>query len=276
MESRRDYWLSLALFLIMTATSLPVGASVNPSPPDRTERLTTAIVYTTSDSAVVEAARETKSSASASETGGGRRCRLERDTANVGLATARLYAEHAVAGETSFNLFCDGQFVGLVWRKTGPAQKPAVAPLDIAERLRQEIPIPAGTVRMNPDLGLVGTESWFWIEGYGGEPISATTDAFGMPVRVQAAPIAYEWSFGDGTTLVTRSPGKPFPARSEVRHVFQRASSLVPGGFYPVEVRFEFSVRFSLSGGPWVDLPGVARTAAGRYVVRDAKAVILR
>lgn len=277
MESRRDHRVPLTLFMVIAISMqvLPVRAASPTLPAYDTK--SALVVYTTSESAVVEAAKETKSRAPAGKGGGGRRrCQLERDTANVGLATAGLYAPHLLAGETSFNLYCDGQYVGLVWRKLGPTKKASFAPLDIAERLRKEIPIPAGTVRMNPDLGLVGTESWFWIEGYGGEPISTTTDAFGMPVRVQATPEAYEWSYGDGTTLVTKTPGNAFPARSEVRHVFQRASSSMPGGVYPVEVRFRFSVRFSVTGGPWIDLPGVSRTAVGRYEVRDAKAVIQR
>jgi hypothetical protein len=275
MAGRRNYRVPLTLML---ATVLACGSGnawaedENPSPP----RPTT-VVYTTKDSAVIEASNESKAARTTVASRGGRRqCKLERDTANIGFGSSRIYAEHAAAGETSFMLYCDGELVGLVWRKINPAPRPAaLTPIEIAERLRREIPLPAGSVRMNPDMGLVGTESWFWIEGYRGEPLTSSTDALGVPVTVEARPTTYHWSFGDGTTLETTAPGTAYPDRSEVRHVFEKSSSSMPGG-YPVEVRFGFAVRYSTNGGAWVDLPPITRTASARYQVRESQAVLSR
>jgi hypothetical protein len=235
----------------------------------------TTIVYTTSESAVIDASREKRTlSSSGRKVGRGRNCRLERDTANVGSGTSRLYAEHAAAGETSFNLYCDGEFVGLVWRKLNPSPgRPAISPVEIAERLREEIPIPTGSLRVNPGHGLVGTESWFWIEGYDGQPVTHSTDALGVPVTVEARPTEFHWSFGDGSTVITSTTGAAFPTESEVRHVFERSSASVPDG-YPVEVRFNFAVRYKADGGDWIDLPAITRVATTRYPVRESQAVL--
>ncbi len=237
----------------------------------------TSVVYTTSEAAVIDASRERRTSpSSARNAGRGRNCRLERDTANVGSGTSRLYAEHAAAGETSFNLYCDGEFVGLVWRKLDPGPRgPVISPVEIAERLREEIPIPTGSIRINPSQGLVGAESWFWVEGYDGKPVTHSTDALGIPVTVEARPMEFLWTFGDGTTLITTSPGVAFPKESEIRHVFERSSAPVPGG-YPVEVRFNFAVRYQANGSDWIELPAITRVATARYRVRESQAVLTR
>lgn len=277
MARRRDHRVPLTLVLatMMALGPSSVRAEEESASPYRPRPTT--VVYTTKDSAVIEASNESKTARTPVTSRGGRRqCKLERDTANIGFGSSRIYAEHASAGETSFMLYCDGQLVGLVWRKINPQpRRAALTPIELAERLRREIPLPAGSVRMNPDLGLVGTESWFWIEGYRGEPLTTSTDALGVPVTVEARPTTYRWSFGDGTTLETTTPGTAYPERSGVRHVFEKSSSSMPGG-YPVEVRFGFAVRYSINGRAWVDLPPITRTASARYQVRESQAVLSR
>jgi hypothetical protein len=142
-------------------------------------------------------------------------------------------------------------------------------------RLRDEIPIPQVTIEMNPQPGLVGVESWFWIDGYDGSPVTHSTDAFGRLVKVEASVLRYEWSFGDGSKLVGHSVGDPYPQRSDVRHVYERSSLGLPSG-YPVEVAFVFSVRYRVGGGGWIDLPGITRVAQAVYPVQESQAVIGR
>lgn len=277
MARLRDYRVPLTLMLAMGLAWGPSNVRADEESTSPYRPRPTTVVYTTKDSAVIEASKTTRSvGTSVTSRGGRRQCKLERDTANIGSGSSRIYGEHAAAGETSFMLYCDGQFVGLVWRKINPEPRPApLTPMEIAERLRREIPLPAGSVRMNPDVGLVGAESWFWIEGYRGEPLTTSTDALGVPVTVEARPTTYLWSFGDGTTLETTAPGRAYPERSEVRHVFQQSSWSMPGG-YPVEVRFGLSVRYTINGGDWVDLPPITRTASARYQVRESQAVLSR
>lgn len=142
-------------------------------------------------------------------------------------------------------------------------------------RLRDEMPIPRVTVEINPERGLAGAESWFWIEGYGGAAITDSTDAFGDLVEVEARVQQYEWSFGDGTTLMSQTPGRAYPERSEVRHMYERSSAGLLYG-YPVDVTFVFAVRYRVDGGSWIELPGITRDAHADYPVRESQAVIQR
>jgi hypothetical protein len=81
----------------------------------------------------------------------------------------------------------------------------------------QQTPLPRESISANPPgthawPGIVNLESWFW-----GEPIPdarATVALDGYTVSVTAHPIAYAWSFGDGTTTVRPDPGtRILPAR---------------------------------------------------------------
>lgn len=274
MESHVCNRLRIAVACILLIAVADVAAAQeNQAPPDRVRDLFVE-VFTEPSAAVVEAdaivgapgAIPTKSSS-------GRKCRLEPDTANVSHANTAFYAAHP--DETSFYLYCDGQYVGIVWRKNDPGTpRAAVPPQDVAMNLREEIPMPQVSIRANPAVGLVGAESWFWVEGYSGAPITRSTDAFGRMVEVEAGVTRYEWAFGDGVT-VAGSLGRPYPERSDIRHTYERSSARGGDG-YAAQVRFVFSVRYRIDGSTWVDLPGITRTASFRYPVQESQAVISR
>lgn len=274
MESHFHNWIrgTLACILLIAAAS-PASAQENQVPPDR-NRETRVVVYTEPTAAVVEAdAIGGAPGAIPTKNSGGRKCRLEPDTTNVSLANTSFYAAHP--DETSFYLYCNGQYVGVVWRKNDPGTPRSAVPTeDVAMNLREEIPMPQVSIRANPAVGLVGAESWFWVEGYSGAPITRSTDAFGRIVEVEAGVTRYEWAFGDGVT-VAGSLGRPYPERSDIRHTYERSSARSGDG-YAAEVRFVFSVRYRIDGSAWVDLPGITRTASFRYPVQESQAVISR
>lgn len=274
MEGRRNHRLSiggLSVALVLSLMAIQAAADDAEQARYRNKRLSTATVYTTPNAAVVEAdSAGGVSTASSVKATRRKQCRLEPVLANVTSSNVDIYAAHQ--GETDFFLYCDGQYVGLVWRKLDPEPRAGISmtPGDVAEHLRDEIPMPKVNVRINPDVGLVGAESWFWIEGYSGEAITNSTDAFGRAVEVEARAIHYEWFFGDGSTAAATTPGTAYPERSQIRHVFQRASS----GGYGIDVRFTFTVRYRVDGGAWIELPGISRTATAIYRVRESQAVI--
>lgn len=277
MEGRRDHRSSIIAVALVALIALGAAYSwAGDDDPPPYDTPSTTIVYTTEEAAVVEAEHRGDAAGSKKkvESRSGRSCWLEPDTAPVTTANLDLYNAARDRGETSFNLYCDGEWIGLVWRPIdpGPVAPRPVSPRSVAEHLREEIPMPAVEIKINPDTGLAGAESWFWIEGYEGEPITNSTDAFGTPVEVEARPTSYEWSFGDGKVISSQSTGKPYPERSEIRHVFERASE----DGYQIVVRFTFEVRYRTAGGPWTDLPGISRTASATYVVQESQAVIQR
>lgn len=270
MEGFRNRRISLTLAVVFTTFLLQLPALAQKS--DERDTPSTTSVYTTSDAAVVEASRDAGSSSGSIKSRSGQSCYLRPDVSSTSYANSRIYAEHAAKGEVAFDLICDGKFVAVVWRPRDPAPgAPVQTPRDLAERLREEIPMPQVTVRANPGVGLVGTESWFWIDGYSGEPITRGTDALGTRIEVEARPSRYEWSFGDGATLISNSAGKAYPETSDVRHTYEKASPA-----YDVRVRFAFEIRYRVGGGAWTGLPNISRSAAASYRVRESQAVISR
>jgi hypothetical protein len=274
MESRGDHRaaLTIAAAFVSSLVALAPAAAQEKQPPFKPPP--TVVVYTQPDSAVVEAeAKETVPGNSSGRAPSRRKCFLEPVTTEAQIQGVGTVALPMAPDEKPFWLTCDGQQVGIVMRKITP--RVANSPRNIADQLREEIPMPAIDVRANPSIGLVGAESWFWIEGYSGQPITNSTDAFGQPVDVEASVTQYEWSFGDGAVVSSSTPGRAFPERSEVRHTYQRSSAGTSDG-YLIQVRFVFAVRYRSGAGAWTTLPGISRTATFRYPVKESQAVISR
>lgn len=273
MESgRNNRNRAVALVVVLWLTPIAARATEERQPPiEKLERTT--VVYTNSDSAVVEAEQQGVSAPTTVTHKRKSNCHLEAISTTGEIKGVGEVSLPTPPDERPFWVMCDGENVGMVWRKIGPRPLRASPPAQIADSLREEIPMPQVTIRVNPDVGLVGTESWFWVEGYAGQPIVKTTDAFGQTVEVEATVSRYEWAFGDGTSIAG-SLGKAYPQRSDVRHVYEKSSSA--GAGYPLTVRFVFSVKYRLGGGTWTDLPGIARTASFSYQVRQSQAVIER
>jgi hypothetical protein len=273
MEDRGDHRVRvLALLAALLLVAQPAVADHH----EPVDWPLTATVDTSADGVTVEAGvSNTIAGMSAGQSSGtGSNCFLE-GPGNVGMGVTEIWSQGP--NLLPYTLVCDGEAVGVVWLPIDEAEDPsrpeALTPEDIAMQLREQIPIPNVTIGVNPERGLVGVESWFWIDGYDGAPITESTDAFGRRVKVEALVQHYEWSFGDGETMKTESPGRPYPERSDVRYVYERSSLGHPHG-YTVEVGFSFSVRYRVDGGGWIDLPGIERVAEVRYPIRESQAVI--
>lgn len=278
MEDRRSYRVSLAIVVVCVLVLVglgAVGAHAEDDPPFDVPA--TIVVSTGPDAAIIEADAHGKSDASppAQPSRPKRKCHLEPVTTTGyvgGLGNVELPTP---PDEVAYWLKCDDGTETIIWRKKNPTPAPAgTPPLDVAMHLRREIPVPQVSIRVNPSVGLTGTESWFWIEGYSGQTITDSADAFGQQVEVQATVTRYEWSFGDGGVMSSNSLGAAYPQRSEIRHVYERSSAGSAG--YQVSLDFVFTVRYRVAGGAWVELPGISRTASFRYTVRESQAVISR
>ena len=76
-----------------------------------------------------------------------------------------------------------------------------------------------------------------------------TTTLLGTPVQIRAIPIEYHWDLGDGNTITTTKPGKPFPSE-EVTSTYRYE------GWYDITLTTTFAGQFSVNGGPWQDIDG--------------------
>nr|WP_283774670.1 PKD domain-containing protein [Brachybacterium equifaecis] len=81
------------------------------------------------------------------------------------------------------------------------------------------------------------------------------TTLLGIPVEVRAIPSQYTWDLGDGTTITTDRPGRPFPAL-DVTHTYRYE------GWYDITLTTTFRGQFSVNGGPWQDIDGTIDIAS--------------
>ncbi len=177
------------------------------------------------------------------------------------------------------------------------SQSVQVDPKSLALDILKHVPLPNAQLRANPGLGLVALPAWFWVEGYDGKPFGASQAvdippevgaetpvsvvpqgdprrvATSVVVEVQVQPSRYEWSFGDGKTLVTQSLGQPYPEESDVKHTYQYSSLRFPSGF-PLKLTVEFSVEYQVNGGPPQVLPPITRTYEATYQVQEIQPVL--
>jgi hypothetical protein len=272
MEDRRDHRVSVVVLVLALLILPAASAAAQSHEDDQFDFESTTVVDTNADAVVVNADAGATVAGTAGS-GGGSGCWLNPVT-NIGQAFYDSFKQQLSGGLTPFFLWCKKDMRGLVWLDTSE-DDPATAldPETIAMHLRDEIPVPNAEIGINPGRGLVGVESWFWLEGYDGSPIEDSTDAFGQLVEVEARVKRYEWSFGDGNTIAARTPGRSYPHRSQIRHVYERSSAGLPSGF-PIEVTFAFNVRYRVDGGGWIEIPGISRVAETSYRVRESQAVI--
>ncbi len=185
-------------------------------------------------------------------------------------------------GDAPWTVTCDDGYFGVAWVPidTDPANVQVVVgppdpidPASVAAELRDHLPVPDMTVSVNPATGLVALPSWFWIDGYDGAPITSSDTLGGITIEVQIVPQLYTWSFGDGATMETSSPGKPYPAQSDVQHSYEQ-SSFGAGGAFAVTVEIRFSAQYRVNGGPWQSLDAITRSFTSDYPVQQLQSVL--
>ncbi|ATG56589.1 hypothetical protein CFK41_10915 [Brachybacterium ginsengisoli] len=75
------------------------------------------------------------------------------------------------------------------------------------------------------------------------------------PVAIRATPASYHWDLGDGNTITTSDPGKPYPAEVVT-------STYTQEGWYDITLTTTFSGQFSVAGGEWQDIDGTIEVAS--------------
>ena len=104
----------------------------------------------------------------------------------------------------------------------------------------QSLPLPSVAPQVQPaPTTLVNIPTSF--SAGSADPVTLTTEPLaGIVVTVVATPVEWMWTFGDGSTLTTTTPGRP--GTDDITHVYRRAQ--VEGA----SVRVTWTGTFSLPG----------------------------
>jgi len=144
----------------------------------------------------------------------------------------------------------------------------------LAERYLAETAAPDVRIGTAPTVGLVGVEQWFWVDGATAVEGEQVHDVLGRRVVLRLEVGELRWSFGDGRSDRYGREGLGVPGSGAVTHRYRdRSTAGDPAGAYPVTVEVAVRVRYTLDGGPWLEVPSLTATGRSPLVVREAQAV---
>ncbi|MDQ6883761.1 MAG: hypothetical protein M3077_05920 [Candidatus Dormibacteraeota bacterium] len=171
-------------------------------------------------------------------------------------------------GETGYYVYdSSGSFAGVLCvpaTTTGTSGE-----LALAQQASSRQAWPRLTVGVNPDRGLTGLASWFWLTPPNATMAPASATAGPLTVTVRASLIDVLWDFGDGNrTDSGLSLGLAYPRQSTISHVYQTDTYQQPGG-YQAGATLRFGVWYSVNAGPWRFLGTKARSYALSYAVNQ-------
>lgn len=81
------------------------------------------------------------------------------------------------------------------------------------------------------------------------------TELLSTPVAVRAIPTSYHWDLGDGNTITTTNPGKPYPSE-------EISATYAHEGWYDITLTTTFAGQFAVNGGSWQDIDGTIEVAS--------------
>ena len=166
-------------------------------------------------------------------------------------------------------VWCGTDYFGVVW--LGPRDFADIA-RSLAEQARRRIDMPGVGLDVRPaSRGVTGIESYFWVNGYGGDEVRETVSDLGMTVTVTARLAGVEWDFGDGTRRQASGLGEAWPERSSVRHTYRDPSP--DGRPFEVKATVILQPRWSLDGDDQGDLDPIEIEFTRRYDVDEVQAV---
>ena len=134
--------------------------------------------------------------------------------------------------------------------------KPRIAPVrkkvvrkSLNDQIRQLLPV--ASIFLQPQSGILIREPViFWTDS----PQIFKKSLLLLDVKIDLDLSAkYLWSWGDGSTLETQLIGAPFPS-FEITHTYLNS------GVKSVGLMINWSGRYRLDGGVWLQIPGVITT----------------
>jgi hypothetical protein len=160
------------------------------------------------------------------------------------------------------------QAAGLLFDVTfcsGAAPGPAALTLGDIRTAFARLPLPAARLVVQPPDGLtlVNFATNFFTTDT--RPLLRRVTILGRQVTIRATPSSYTWTYGDGATRTTTSPGAAYP-RLEITHRYARK------GRYAVRLAVTYRGDFRLGAQPWRAIPGTVSIAGPAQRLRAVEA----
>jgi hypothetical protein len=156
----------------------------------------------------------------------------------------------------------------------GPGRAAPVEPITLAD-IAHFRPNP-GVDNMQPNgWMIVGLDTNFFSTG--GVQVHDGT-LLGQPASVRFTPVAWHWTYGDGTGASRGTPGSTWSAlgipefdQTPTSHIYTAE------GTYFIDLTIDFRAEYRFAGMPWVPITGVLPVPANRLVATagNAKTVLV-
>lgn len=153
-----------------------------------------------------------------------------------------------------------------------PLPKPAAPPPPppTPAEVWAQVALPSPEFDINPStVGITQLASWFWVTG-GRAPVTVTANINGYSVTTTATPVAYEWSFGDGSTGTSTAAGsESYPA---VTHTYHYKGTFIVG----LSIEYSGTFFYDGPGGTGTESLGnyVQPGTGTPYVVQEVRSVL--
>lgn len=145
----------------------------------------------------------------------------------------------------------------------------AVTPGMVLEAFRR-VPLPTSELSLDPDVDTyVNLPTIFSTQA---EAFEETVRIIGQSVRLQIEPSEFAWDHGDGSVTGTDTPGigwsEAIPVASDryLTYTYVSAGSVAPS------VDTTWSARYSVAGGPWLEVPGTVTIEGATVELRVLEA----
>jgi hypothetical protein len=158
-----------------------------------------------------------------------------------------------------------------------PESDPGSLAIDEFYKSTVEVSVPSAAP---PAVTLAQFPNIFWSDVKTYEEPTGITVA---DVRLKFLPVKYVWNFGDGKSMTTTGPGKPYdPALAKTTQDAEKNYKNIHRygmtGTFNVTVTVVFNGQYSVNGGDWIDIAGsVQATSPSRpLTVYQARAELVK
>ncbi len=102
-------------------------------------------------------------------------------------------------------------------------------------------------------------------------------------VRLKFVPVSYRWNFGDGKSVTTSDPGKPWDPEltktmSDAEKNYTNTHRYANTGTFDTTLTVIFNGQYSVNGGPWADIAGSIQATSPPHplLVKEARGELIK